>query len=843
MNFFELIKHLSNKNFIKNDAELIELSKFQNKKDIEETLINTNILEHNYKLNKLEIVKLYYLNRLSIHNILYNLEKIVIVNYNNAKEEENFAYFFYLTLLIRENDSVVNYSYSIEYIKKIINIFKKNINSNQYYDIIISKIIIELINNYKGLDEYEENENEIQIIEEENNKRLNYNNNILNKLNINLKDFNKKKIDEIYSKIIISLIKKNKFEDYEYTYKIIKTIDFESIDITNKIYEDINDLLNNNESIKNKYNIIKLEDLYDNKKINFYYILLKHIFKYSYYIYSIQYLLKVKYNIIKIINSNKEPFLSSKNLDKEQITKLKKFLELLLDSKYYLDKYNNSEKNKLNNNISNINLNRDLSINSKTTNINETSNKEILENKQNKEDNNKVMEKSSDKISEQSNTNNQNSLNYSKNESREYNSDLIISNQKDEKIVSKNISINSIIQFKNIIGTHKFSFKNKESTKSTADFVLEINHGNHIFLSGDINNSLIYYNSSFERIKEIRVSDWINNVSFSSKKNEPNLTILLCTKEKILTFNEKGEQREQIRHFEKDKIKKMNYLLGKDSNVYFCICEDKIIVYQDLLSKIISKKEYDILVGKTMKYIIQISENIFVIKSNKVKYKGKDELIFFNFSAKKIIEPKTNTSYSFSYTTNGLSIMSNEPKKENVSNIKNQILLCACKKYIKKQKNGILLVNMEILQDNLYLSKIFYNTGDFEVYCFCPLLSFNKNKIIEVNEKNDKKATEYFLVGGLDLKKGKGLIKLYKVNYGKEYFQNKIDFIEDIVILHNNEKYLIHGAISCIIQSSINGDIIASSWDGNVYLFDINLEYYLNYNKNQLYKGLINDRS
>ena len=287
----------------------------------------------------------------------------------------------------------------------------------------------------------------------------------------------------------------------------------------------------------------------------------------------------------------------------------------------------------------------------------------------------------------------------------------------------------------------------------------------------------------------------------------------------------------------------MNYLLGKDSNVYFCICEDKIIVYQDLLSKIISKKEYDILVGKTMKYIIQISENIFVIKSNKVKYKGKDELIFFNFSAKKIIEPKTNTSYSFSYTTNGLSIMSNEPKKENVSNIKNQILLCACKKYIKKQKNGILLVNMEILQDNLYLSKIFYNTGDFEVYCFCPLLSFNKNKIIEVNEEIDKKSTEYFLVGGLDLKKGKGLIKLYKVNYGKEYFQNKIDFIEDIVILHNNNKYLIHGAISCIIQSSINGDIIASSWDGNVYLFEINLEYYLNYNKNQLYKGLINDRS
>ena len=66
----------------------------------------------------------------------------------------------------------------------------------------------------------------------------------------------------------------------------------------------------------------------------------------------------------------------------------------------------------------------------------------------------------------------------------------------------------------------------------------------------------------------------------------------------------------------------------------------------------------------------------------------------------------------------------NENNKENKHNINYKVLLCACKKYIKNQKNGILLVNInekDSSQNEAKISYIFYNTKNFEVYCFCPI--------------------------------------------------------------------------------------------------------------------------
>ena len=55
------------------------------------------------------------------------------------------SYYYYLSLLIRDNRDIINYSYSIEYIKKINDKFIKDDNSNKYSKIIMSKIILELI--------------------------------------------------------------------------------------------------------------------------------------------------------------------------------------------------------------------------------------------------------------------------------------------------------------------------------------------------------------------------------------------------------------------------------------------------------------------------------------------------------------------------------------------------------------------------------------------------------------------------------------------------------------------------------------------------------------------------
>ena len=273
MYFSKLLKSLSNEFFNFKDIDLIKNSEVENKKNVELFLINT---ANNYHNNKLDLVKFFYLNRFSIHDILYKYGKIIRLTFEDEKEE-NLSYYFYLSLLIRDNDDIINYSYSNRFIQKIINQTKKN--KNQFYKIIISKIIIELINNYKELYEYVYNKEEIDQFEFEYNKIINDNIRIFNKLDIKMKyeDLIEKKIDEIYSEIIIVLIKKNKFEDYEYTYNIIKQLDLESIYITNTMFEELLNIFDNEEDIKNKYIILKIEDLFDDKKIHFYYFLIKFL--------------------------------------------------------------------------------------------------------------------------------------------------------------------------------------------------------------------------------------------------------------------------------------------------------------------------------------------------------------------------------------------------------------------------------------------------------------------------------------------------------------------------------------------------------------------------------------
>ena len=179
-------------------------------------------------------------------------------------------------------------------------------------------------------------------------------------------------------------------------------------------------------------------------------------------------------------------------------------------------------------------------------------------------------------------------------------------------------------------------------------------------------------------------------------------------------------------------------------------------------------------------------------------------------------------------------------RNKNDKDYKHKVLLCACKKYIKNQNNGILLVNIKCKDDyNIIISDNFEPTDNFEVYCICPLLNYQKNDIFEDYEILD---TDYFLVGGHDLNKRKGVIKLYRVNYGKYFDQTKIEYIQDIIIDDNKFKGF-RGAISCITQSSKNGDILISCWDGNVYLFgNLNIKCYLNYDKqvkeDELYKYL-----
>ena len=139
-------------------------------------------------------------------------------------------------------------------------------------------------------------------------------------------------------------------------------------------------------------------------------------------------------------------------------------------------------------------------------------------------------------------------------------------------------------------------------------------------------------------------------------------------------------------------------------------------------------------------------------------------------------------------------------------------------------KNGIFLQNN--LRDNNLFEEYFYDTKNFEIYSICPLLKVeNSNKKknldnIDVNEEYRKNntidETDFFLVGGFDNDEKEGKIKVFRIQYGDNLWKTKIIFEEDINIPNNNG---LLGPITKIIQSRISGNILATSLNGNVYIF------------------------
>lgn len=203
---------------------------------------------------------------------------------------------------------------------------------------------------------------------------------------------------------------------------------------------------------------------------------------------------------------------------------------------------------------------------------------------------------------------------------------------------------------------------------------------------------------------------------------------------------------------------------------------------------------------------------MFALSSNKILSGGKDKLIIYNSNSQKII--KKFEGYSFVLKSNGLSLMPREETKT-----KNKTLLCACKKYDSSQKNGILLVNMQIDRFNQF-NESFYDTGNFEVYCICPILKKGDNhgKILEI-DYSILKDTDYFLAGGFDQNKSKGMIKLYKLVRNQNFKKTTIEYIKDIEIEKSKNFNGFKKPITCMIQSKKDGKLLVTSWDGNVYLF------------------------
>ena len=296
-----------------------------------------------------------------------------------------------------------------------------------------------------------------------------------------------------------------------------------------------------------------------------------------------------------------------------------------------------------------------------------------------------------------------------------------------------------------------------------------------------------------------------------------------ANKELYFITIEKKSLNYNIQPYELQNKSMTNCLEMKDNN-FIVIGLNGSSYYFDLLKNDSKPKENKI-TNKTYRGICKISENIVGLSSNEILPNGENSFIFYNIN-KKNISYKIE-EYSYTISVNNLALIPREEVKSD-----KKILLCACKKYKSGQNNGILLVNPQ-LGNNKRINNEFYDTGNYEVYCICPLLNVENSNddYNDINEKYRKNInitdTNYFLTGGFDDDKREGIIKLFKVIFKEKAWETEIEFMQDIVIEDEKFEYF-DGPISCILQSKINGNILVSCNNGTVHLFTPpNLEYYL----------------
>ena len=432
-----------------------------------------------------------------------------------------------------------------------------------------------------------------------------------------------------------------------------------------------------------------------------------------------------------------------------------------------------------------------------------------------------------------------------------------------------------ILFFKKVIGNH-----NDNGEHNSATFIKEFSHLNYRFISGGTDKSLKLYNRDFYEhkipFKSPEMLGSIIQAKNIKKENDVDLFFYACTKKEIFLYNlHDGNFQSKFIPSTIDNVtcntliqiekedKDILVIAGKGGALY--INNARNIFYNnssiDRL-KILKDNEY---MG-----LIQINENLIALTSNKILPRGEDKLVIINLENPEIL--KEIKDKSFIASSNGLAILipeyiskEEEEKEEEEEEEEEKYLICACKKYSKNQENGILFVN---LNDN-YNNK-FYNTGDFEVYCFCQIMEKSSSNVKVINNFEDiTLPTDFFLVGGFDKIKGEGLIKLYKLIGDTN--KKEIEFLQDIEFqkyfkpekeeiekeeiekeeiekvnsinqddttytiftdnknnnIENEIFYGFNGAISSIIQSTSSGNILVSCYDGKVNLFsEINIELY-----------------
>ena len=789
------------------------------------------------KLNSNEITQILFFNIEKVNKILYDSDKVIKLEDGIYKMD----YYFYLSLIINYNKNIINFDYSIDIIRNLSKQFK----SDNLRKIIKARIIIDLINYYrtnyhfKYSDELNKLEGECKKIIVEYTKN-----------NINFMEINNSKIDEIYIKIITSLIRNKQFDNYDYIYNIVEQLDLKSINLPKAMIDDLIKVLDEKKDYVKYYIISKKEDLFEITKINFYFILLKYILKNSFYIYQIPFLFQTKNLIIKIIKSNLN-YLLINNLENNINERLEYILDILSDSKYYFLKYIIFKKIK--EILDSIKINKSYQIQDEDKTIikdyfseknNQLFETSINNNKNGKNDSRDDYIKSFIDLIEQRNSSQieenkddsiatiSNISNIDKGSQNSWNQEL--NQNSDPKCISSiqsQIFNNEEISLKVIKYVDKINKNSDKDFLKVIDSIKELTNG-YFVTYGIYDNMNIYDSNYILNFKNNVSRNNIYDISENSKKSDVNnLELYIFCGDKFYLYKLKLDINNleimQNQEFQNDysifcfEVKNRN---GKTSNI---ICGTKGVKYEENIISPVLVSNNDILYNNLICGGIIIEDKYFVLISNEM-ISDNNILILYNLENLETIKKpyKIEKEYTFNLSKNNLSYvkMSLNENKEQI------ILLCACKKYIKSQENGILIVNINIRELNIEKTK-FLKTGSFEVYCFCPISLYEKRKNSFFSmEKSETKNAKYVLIGGFE--QCKGNIKLYKLFYNNDAIDLEcID--EDIIDFDKNSDFRgFKKPINCIIQNKKNGDILSSSLDGNFYLFNSpNISYFSKYEK------------
>ena len=376
-------------------------------------------------------------------------------------------------------------------------------------------------------------------------------------------------------------------------------------------------------------------------------------------------------------------------------------------------------------------------------------------------------------------------------------------------------------------------------------FILELDDGYYLTCKND--NSLNIYQPYFNFVMNIKkFNEPIFNVYERISNNKKNniSEIIICLKSDIylLAINLKELNYTTLKVHNFKDYNFLNCVEIKES-YYITLGFNGVFSYSNLFTdkNDISPKK---ICNEGYFNYIKINDNLLALVSNRIIPGGKDLISIYSNNSKKI--SYSYEGYSFILSPNGLTLFgkreiefneNNDRKKKRKKKSKkiriNNILLCACKKYYNDQKNGILIINGDIYDYNNTYHK-FFDTGSFEVNCFCPIKKVDNKNInfdnIDKEYKNNINITEtdYFFVGGFDLVKRQGKIKLFKFILNEGIFDIKIDFLQDIEFLDNDDFNGFDSAINSIVQSNISGNIIIGCYDEKIYLFtQPNIDYYL----------------